>query len=170
MGFAEESKVCGEKPVGVRDALRRSSRIFILSSTRDDGAPRPAWVAAGRAILFLAFWLMIAGYDPVDLPIGLIAAATATWTSLRLLPEVKLKVRLLSLATFTLHFLRQSARSGVEVAWRAFNPRLPLDPGFVVYPCRLRSAGTRSAFCALSSLLPGTLPAGSDETGALLVH
>ena len=89
---------------------------------------------------------MIAGYDPVDLPIGLIAAAAATWTSLRLLPEVKVRLRLLSLATFTLHFLRQSASSGVEVAWRAFDPQLPINPGFVVYPCRLRSAGSRSAF------------------------
>ena len=121
-------------------------------------------------MLFLAFWLMIAGYNPSDLPIGLIAAAAATWTSLRLLPRVKVQLRLLSLATFTLHFLRQSVSSGVEVAWRAFNPRLPLNPGFVVYPCRLRTAGSRSAFCALSSLLPGTLPAGSDEEGALLIH
>ena len=121
-------------------------------------------------MLFLAFWLMIAGYNPSDLPIGLIAAAAATWTSLRLLPRVKVQLRLLSLATFTLHFLRQSVSSGVEVAWRAFNPRLPLNPGFIVYPCRLRTAGSRSAFCALSSLLPGTLPAGSDEEGALLIH
>ena len=113
---------------------------------------------------------MIAGYDPVDLPIGLLAAAAATWTSLRLLPEVKVRLRLLSLATFTLHFLRQSASSGVEVAWRAFDPQLPINPGFVVYPCRLRSAGSRSAFCALSSLLPGTLPTGSNEEGALVVH
>ena len=113
---------------------------------------------------------MIAGYDPVDLPIGLITAAAATWASLLLLPMVKVRLRLLSLATFVLHFLHQSVRSGVEVAWRAFSPRLPLAPGFVVYPCRLRSAGARSAFCAISSLLPGTLPAGFDESGALLVH
>jgi multicomponent Na+:H+ antiporter subunit E len=141
-----------------------------LSTARDDGAPRPAWVAVGRAVLFLAFWLMIAGYDPIDLPVGLITAAAATWASLRLLPPAKVQFRLSSLAAFALHFIRQSASSGVEVAWRAFSPRLPLNPGFVVYPCRLRSAGTRSAFCALSSLLPGTLPAGSDENGALLVH
>jgi multicomponent Na+:H+ antiporter subunit E len=113
---------------------------------------------------------MIAGYDPVDLPIGLIAAAAATWTSLRLLPAVKVKLRLPALATFVVHFMRQSVSSGVEVAWRAFSPRLPLDPGFVVYPCRLRSAGSRDAFCALSSLLPGTLPAGANEEGALLIH
>src|SRR5260370_27909294 len=108
VGLAEESRVCGEKPVGVRDALRRSSRVFILSSARDDGAPRPAWVAAGRAILFLAFLLMIAGYDPIDLPVGLISAAAATGTSPRLLPEVKGKVPPPSLATFAPHFLRAS--------------------------------------------------------------
>jgi multicomponent Na+:H+ antiporter subunit E len=113
---------------------------------------------------------MIAGYEPVDLPVGLVTAAAATWASLRLLPPANVQFRLSSLAAFALHFMRQSASSGVEVAWRAFSPRLPLNPGFVVYPCRLRSAGTRSAFCALSSLLPGTLPAGSDENGALLVH
>jgi multicomponent Na+:H+ antiporter subunit E len=124
----------------------------------------------GRAILFFCFWLMIAGYDPADLPIGLIAAALAAWTSLRLLPPAKVKLRLLALVTFALHFMRQSVSAGVEVAWRAFSPRLPLDPGFVVYPCRLRSAGARSAFCAVSSLLPGTLPAGADEDGVLLVH
>ena len=141
-----------------------------MSLARDDGAPRLARVAAGRAVLFLAFWLMIAGYKPADLPVGLITAAAATWASLRLLPPVKVQLRLLSMATFVLHFLRQSVSSGIEVAWRAFSPRLSLDPGFVVYPCRLRSAGSRSAFCAVSSLLPGTLPTGSDENGALLVH
>ncbi len=47
---------------------------------------------------------------------------------------------------------------------------MKLRPGFVVYRPRLQSANARSAFCALSSLLPGTLPAGSDEEGALLVH
>src|SRR5260370_23645201 len=120
VGVAEESKVSGEKPVGVSNALRRSSRIFILSSARDDGAPRPAWVAAGRAILFLAFWLMIAGYDPIDLPVGLIAAAAATWTSLRLLPEGKGKVRLLSLAKFPLPFPPHSVRPGAQGAWRPF--------------------------------------------------
>jgi multicomponent Na+:H+ antiporter subunit E len=144
--------------------------ILTSSSNGRDGAPGFARVAAGRATLFLAFWLMIAGYQPADLPVGLLAAAAATWTSLRLLPAAKIRLRFLSLAAFALHFMRQSAVSGVDVAWRAFNPRLPIRPGFIVYPCRLQSAGSRGAFCALSSLLPGTLPTGSDEDGALLVH
>jgi multicomponent Na+:H+ antiporter subunit E len=74
------------------------------------------------------------------------------------------------LAALALRFVRQSVVSGTEVAWRALNPRLQLHPGFVAYPLRLPSGGARSAFCALSSLLPGTLPTGTDENGALLVH
>jgi multicomponent Na+:H+ antiporter subunit E len=60
--------------------------------------------------------------------------------------------------------------SGTDVAWRALDPNLSLRPGFVAYPLRLPPGGARSAFCALSSLLPGTLPTGVDENGALLVH
>ncbi len=33
-----------------------------------------------------------------------------------------------------------------------------------------RHGRSRNAFYALSSLLPGTLPTGTDENGALLVH
>ena len=36
--------------------------------------------------------------------------------------------------------------------------------------CVCPPGGKRSAFCALSSLMPGTLPTGTDEQGALLVH
>ncbi|MGA9819917.1 MAG: hypothetical protein WBQ54_23770, partial [Pseudolabrys sp.] len=34
-------------------------------------------------------------------------------------------------------FLYQSIVAGVDVALRALNPRLPLQPGFVIYPMRL---------------------------------
>jgi multicomponent Na+:H+ antiporter subunit E len=129
-----------------------------------------ARVVAVRAGLFLAFWLMISGWAPADLPIGLAAVAGATWTSLRFLPPRGAGVRLASLASLAAGFLRQSAVSGVDVALRALNPRLQLRPGLVACPLRLPPGGERSAFCALSSLLPGTLPTGTDESGALLVH
>jgi multicomponent Na+:H+ antiporter subunit E len=136
----------------------------------DSGVGWPVRVAAGRAALFLAFWLMSAGYKPADLPVGLFAAAAATWASLRLLPPTAVRLRFRSLVTFSLHFFRQSVVSGIDVARIAFDPRLPLRAGFVVYRCRLRAAGERGAFCALSSLLPGTLPTGTNEDGDLLIH
>ena len=133
-------------------------------------APRRVRVAAARAALFLAFWLMISGWSSADLPVGLAAVAAATWTSLRLLPAGETRLRPVFLAVLALRFLRQSAVSGMEVAWRALNPKLPLRPGVIAYPLRLPPGGARCAFCALSSLLPGTLPTGTDENGALLVH
>ncbi len=60
--------------------------------------------------------------------------------------------------------------SGTDVAWRALNPNLKLKPGFVACPLRLPEGGARSAFCALSSLMPGTLPTGANERDELLVH
>jgi multicomponent Na+:H+ antiporter subunit E len=127
-------------------------------------------VAAARAALFLGFWLMISGWARADLPVGLAAVAAAAWTSLRLLPAGGSRLRLASLAALALSFMRQFVVSGMDVARRALHPRLQLRPGFVVYLLHLPPGGTQSAFCALSSLLPGTLPTGTDENGALLIH
>jgi multicomponent Na+:H+ antiporter subunit E len=138
-------------------------------TTAGGTAPRPARVAAGRAALFFVFWLMIAGYDPADLPVGVATAVLATWVSLRLLAPTDVRLRPRELAGFVLRFLGQSVRSGVQVAGLAFRPSLPIRPGFVTYRTHL-SGGTLSAFCALSSLLPGTLPMGSEEQGELLIH
>jgi multicomponent Na+:H+ antiporter subunit E len=131
------------------------------------GLPR---VAAARAAFFLAFWLMISGWAPADLPVGLAAVAGATWVSLRFLPPLASRYGLAAIAAVVASFFRQSLVSGVDVAWRALSPKLRLQPGLVACPLRLPAGGKRSAFCALSSLMPGTLPTGTDEQGALLVH
>jgi multicomponent Na+:H+ antiporter subunit E len=120
-------------------------------------------------MLFFAFWLMIAGAAPADLPIGAATAGLATWASLRLLPPSEVRLRPWALAGFVVHFLGQSVRSGVQVAWLAFRPSMPISPGFVTYRSHL-SGSTLSAFSAVSSLLPGTLPTGTDQQGALLIH
>jgi multicomponent Na+:H+ antiporter subunit E len=149
--------------------VSRLRRTDALSVPGDVARPIAVAIAA-RAAMFLGFWLMISGRELADLPVGMTAVAAATWTSLRLLPAGRSRPRPLALATFALRFIRQSAVSGVQVAWLAFNPRLRLRPGFVTYPLHLPPGGARSAFCALSSLLPGTLPAGTDDTGALVIH
>jgi multicomponent Na+:H+ antiporter subunit E len=113
---------------------------------------------------------MISGWAVADLPVGLAAVAAATWTTLHFLPPGGSRLRLLALASLAVGFLRQSIVSGADVAWRALSPKLQLRPGFVACPLRVPPGGGRSAFCALSSLMPGTLPTGTDESGALLVH
>lgn len=123
-----------------------------------------------RGAGFFGFWLVLIGADPVDGVAGLFTAAAATWTSLRLLPPSSGRWQYAALARLAWRFMQQSIMGGLDVARRAFDPRLPLQPGFVTYPIRLPPGPARNAFCAFTSAMPGTLPTGVDEHGALLYH
>jgi multicomponent Na+:H+ antiporter subunit E len=124
-----------------------------------------------RALGFLILWMMFSGGDAADLLAGAVAALAATWASLRLLPPgPSLSMRPAALAGLSSRFLCQSVVAGVDVARRALDPRLPLRPGFVVYPVGLRPGPARNAYTTLMSLLPGTVPTGLDKSGGLLIH
>ena len=134
-------------------------------------SPSPSTSAAlARGILFLAFWLILTGFVLADLPAGLIAAATATWVSLHLLPPEANWPHPARLARLMLRFLRQSAVAGVDAAWRALHPRLPLQPGMMRYRSRCPTEHLRSGFCTMASLQPGLLPAGFDADGSIVCH
>ena len=122
-----------------------------------------------RGAGYLALWVILIGLDPLDLVVGVFAAAAATWASLRLLAPGTHSVQLIALPALALRFVRQSVVAGVDVARRAFAPRLPLRPGFVVFATRYPRGPRRNAFASLSSLLPGTVPVRDDEQG-LLYH
>jgi multicomponent Na+:H+ antiporter subunit E len=141
-----------------------------LSAPTGNSSLSVARVAAARATLFLAFWLMISGWALADLPVGLAAVAGATWVSLGLLPPSASHYGLAAITSLAASFFRQSVVSGTDVAWRALTPNMRLQPGLIACPLRLPAGDKRSAFCALSSLMPGTLPTGTDAQGALLVH
>lgn len=123
-----------------------------------------------RVTGFFFLWLILSGGTPADLVAGAVAAFAATWASLRLLPPGTSCVRPAAVAGLTLRFFRQSVIAGADVARRALDPRLPLHPGFVVYPVGLSRGPGRNMFTTLMSLLPGTVPTGSDEKGGLLIH
>jgi multicomponent Na+:H+ antiporter subunit E len=128
---------------------------------------RPAVV---RALGFLVLWLTLTGGNPADFGAGAVAALAATWASLRLLPWGRSRWRPASVARLVVRFLYQSVIAGADVARRALDPRLPLTPGFVVYPVSLPPGPARNVFTTLMSLLPGTVPVGADARNQLLVH
>jgi len=123
-----------------------------------------------RATGFLALWLALSEFGAADLVVGVLTAAIATWVSLRLSPPGSSRLRPHALARLALRFPLQSIAAGIDVAWRALVPRMPLRPGFVVYQPRLPPGPARAAFCTMMSLLPGTLPCGTDERGNLIIH
>ncbi len=118
-----------------------------------------------RGALFLLFWSALIGISWSSLAVGLVTTVGATWTSLRLLPPGPQRVRLWPLVALLPRFLWQSLLAGWDVARRAFDPRLPLRPGFVVFPSAHAPGHLRNTFATIASLLPGTLPCGESEEG-----
>ncbi len=132
-------------------------------------------VALARAAGFFGCWLLLATLGTganliADLVVGLLAAAAATWVSLRLLPPGPGRVRYGALVRLTWRFLWQSVVAGIDVARLAFAPRLALRPGYLNYPVRIPPGPGRALFGALTSLVPGTLPVGAGPGDTLVYH
>ena len=122
-----------------------------------------------RGVGYFALWVLLIGFKPADLVVGLAAAAAATWTSLALLPPGEFRLRLAGLPRYALRFLWQSVVAGVDVARQAFAPRPSLRPGLISYPSRYPQGAKRNAFAAVTGLLPGTVALG-DEPQGMLYH
>ena len=91
--------------------------------------------ALWRGAAFFLFWmLLLQSVKPADLAVGLFACIGATWVSLHLLPPSSGGLRFGKLLALLPHFLWESVLAGVDVARRAFSPRMPLSPGFVTCP------------------------------------
>lgn len=123
-----------------------------------------------RGLGFLALWIVLMpSLKPADLAFGLVATVLATWTSLRLLRPDAGHVRFGALLALAPHFLWQSVLAGLDVARRAFDPRMPMDPGFVEFPVGFPRGLARNVFAAITSLLPGSVPVG-EKRDALVYH
>lgn len=121
--------------------------------------------AARRMVLFAGLWVILTGTEALAL--GAVAVPAAGWLSLRLLPATR-PIRIRALLAIGPGFAWRSLLGGLDVARRAFDPRLPLDPGWIEVPVDLPEGG-RVALGGELSLMPGTLAAGS-EGERLLVH
>ena len=134
-----------------------------------DGLWSNARAGTVRALLFFALWLVIdQSAKPANLLFGIVATAGATWASLWLLPPDTGRVRIGALLLLLPRFLWQSVVAGIDVARRAFSPKLPLNPGFVDYPVDLPRGSARNTFELISSLLPGSVP--TNETEGLIEY
>jgi multicomponent Na+:H+ antiporter subunit E len=113
--------------------------------------------------------LILYGVKSPDFIVGVLAAIGATLASLVLLPPGQWRLDPVALSKLFLRFAIQSVVAGIDVARRALDPRMPLRPGFVSYPVRFPPGPTRNTFATLTSLLPGTVPAGY-RNGQIVYH
>jgi multicomponent Na+:H+ antiporter subunit E len=130
----------------------------------------PTRALAVRALLYFALWVIVdQSAKPANLVVGVLASAAATWASLKLLPPANGRVRLDRMLLLLPRFLFQSLVAGLDVARRAFAPRLDLQPGFVEYPTQLPPGSARSAFELIASLMPGSVASG-ETSGTIRFH
>jgi multicomponent Na+:H+ antiporter subunit E len=119
---------------------------------------RPALV---RGLMFFGLWVvLLPSVKPSDLAISVAATISATYASLRLLPPETGRVRVAVLLALVPRFLWQSLLAGIDVARRALAPNLPLRTGFVDYQTGFPRGHARNNFATITSLMPGTVPAG----------
>ncbi|MDP3257004.1 Na+/H+ antiporter subunit E [Bosea sp. (in: a-proteobacteria)] len=123
----------------------------------------------GRGLLFFVLWLVLIGAAPKDWPVGLIAAAAATWASFSLWPPDS-RLSPSGLLRFVLRFVPQAVVAGLDVAGRAFARRIAMTPGIVTYRAGLRPGMAQGALCAVMSLQPGKLPVSCAASGEMRVH
>jgi multicomponent Na+:H+ antiporter subunit E len=127
-------------------------------------APSRLRIVLTRGAWFFALWIVLMqSGKPADLAVGALASIAATWVSLRLLPPYAGHIRLAVLVALLPRFVWQSLRAGFDVAMRAFSPRLPLRTGFVQYRTGFPRGQARNNFATITSLMPGTVPAGDGE-------
>lgn len=125
-----------------------------------------------RGVAYFLLWMIMAGGQPADIAPGIVAAVLATWISLALLPPDPdmAHIRPLAVLRLAIRFVWTSVVAGLDIARRAFSPSLPLTPGYLHYPVGLAPGTSRNLFTSVTSLMPGTLPAGTDESGRLIYH
>jgi multicomponent Na+:H+ antiporter subunit E len=126
-----------------------------------------AWV---RRFVFLVglWWLLVEGKtDGWWFALGVAGLSIA---SLRLMPEPALReqVRFFPLMALVPRFIAHSLIGGIDVAWRALVPGLPIDPDVVTYRYRVQSDRARAMLAQLVSLMPGTLTCRVYDEAAVI--
>ena len=126
------------------------------------------WLISRIAILAFTWWVLAKGADD-SWQVGIPAILAAIYVDYHLFRPQTNRWSLGGFIVLALYFLKLSFTSGIDVVWRTFHPRLPLNPAMVEYPLRLTSEAARNLFVCTVSLLPGTLSAELG-TQSLVVH
>lgn len=136
--------------------------------SRDRTGKRRRIRVAGRLLPALALavlWAILSGSRgwTIGVPVILIAMAAISVDT----PAGRWSAA--GVARFIPYFLWNSLRGAIDVASRALQPGLPIDPALVRYEMRLDGTAARVLMANTVTLLPGTLSA--DLQGrVLLVH
>jgi len=116
---------------------------------------------------FSLIWWTLTNGEASSWWFGIPAILLALITSIALVPPLNLVWY--ECFRFIPFFLKNSLIGGIDVAWRAFHPRLPIAPDLINYPLSLPLGPSQVFMANTVNLLPGTLSAALDDN-TLKVH
>lgn len=118
-------------------------------------------------VALLVMWLALNGFERwlLGLLTSLAGGALAAWLAVR----APATVAPLQVPVFAAFFLSESLKGGVDVAWRALHPALPIEPQFGRFRLDLPRGQPRTLMVSVLSLMPGTLSAELLDGGRTLV-
>jgi len=114
-----------------------------------------------RLSIFLLIWWVLTNGVTSSWWFGVPAVLLALITSLVLMPPMQLVW--LECIKFIPFFIKNSFVGGIDVAWRAFHPRLPITPALIEFPMQLPPGLSQVFMANIVNLLPGTLSASLDR-------
>lgn len=129
----------------------------------------PWHIIASRALLMLGLWWVLTEGSTDTLWFGVITAIAATFISLYAWPRKQMRWRLIPFLQFLPYFLWRSLLGGIDVARRAFTPKLPVQPTVRQYELKLRTEPAQAFLAWTITLSPGTASVNL-ENNRLDVH
>lgn len=135
-------------------------------STVPAHAPRRVALRVG---LLAAIWWLLNPDEAASWVVGAPVLAAATWAASRLARRQPFGFALRGALAFAPYFLLSSLRGGIDVAWRAIRPEIPIQPALLSHRLRLPEGTARTFLIETSSLLPGSLSADC-RNAVLLFH
>lgn len=127
-------------------------------------------------VAFLTWLLLTGSFNLPDLLWGALACALAARLTYRFagiaIPGWLFQPRrLVALGALVIEFTRQLVVQNVTLSLRVFHPRLPIRPGIVAIPARLRGDVALTLLGSLSTLTPDTVTMDIDQKrGVVYVH
>ena len=130
--------------------------------------PATSLVLTRAVLATLGWWVLTEGaIDWSWAAVGVPTIAASAWVSAALMPPLGWSWR--GLGRFAVFFVRESLLGGIDVARRALDPRMPLDPHVAREPLRMHTDTARVMVANTLGLLPGSLAIEVDAD-ELLVH
>jgi multicomponent Na+:H+ antiporter subunit E len=129
-------------------------KAFGINPARQTYSQRARRLVLSAVLFGFLWWILTEGQwtEPV---VAVLCISFAVATARRLWPSGGWRPRARGILPFAFFFIWHAVHGGVDVARRAMQPRMQLEPDFLMFPLRLSESQT-VVFIWTLSLLPGT--------------